>query len=146
MTVSPLLRMPTSMNARDAMLSLLRTRFPFGVSSVELIDTYGPAAKTRIGELRRDGWDIDTSSVDGVACYTLRSLTKGGSDSTLAGCIIRLSERGWSARTHKDASLPEDVLARAEAAALAAYRAVLDAEGCVSAPDDRVDFFAFLDL
>jgi len=140
-----------AMTARDAMLALLRTRFPNGVSSVELIDAYGPAAKTRIGELRRDGWDIDTTAVDGVAQYTLRSLSKGGSDNTIAGCVIRLSERGWSSRTHKDASANEDVLARAEAAALAAYRAVLAGGGFdVAVPegphDDRMDMFSFFDL
>jgi hypothetical protein len=142
---------------RDALLTDLRTRFPNGVSSVELLDTYGPAAKTRIGELRRDGWAIDTTAADGVAVYTLLSLAQGNSDNTLAGCVIRLSERGWSSRTHKDAALhgTGDLLERAEAAALAAYRAVLAGEGhgraaTVAVPpepvDDRIDFLDFLDL
>jgi hypothetical protein len=144
---------------RDALLTDLRTRFPNGVSSVELLDTYGPAAKTRIGELRRDGWAIDTTAADGVAVYTLLSLAQGNSDNTLAGCVIRLSERGWSSRTHKDAALhgTGDLLERAEAAALAAYRAVLAGEGhgraaasAAAVPpepvDDRIDFLDFLDL
>ena len=146
-------RIPAGMTTtRDALLTDLRTRFPNGVSSVELLDTYGPAAKTRIGELRRDGWAIDTTAADGVAVYTLLSLTQGNSDNTIAGCVLRLSERGWSSRTHKDASLPGDVLERAEAAALAAYRAVL--AGHTPAPqalrvvavDDRIDFLDFLEL
>lgn len=151
-------RIPAGMTTtRDALLTDLRTRFPNGVSSVELLDTYGPAAKTRIGELRRDGWAIDTTAADGVAVYTLLSLTQGNSDNTLAGCVIRLSERGWSSRTHKDAGLhgTGDLLERAEAAALAAYRAVLAGEGhgiasAAAAPpepvDGRIDFLDFLDL
>lgn len=156
-------RIPAGMTTtRDALLTDLRTRFPNGVSSVELLDTYGPAAKTRIGELRRDGWAIDTTAAQrkGVAVYTLRSLTQDNSDNTLAGCVIRLSERGWSSRTHRDAALhgTGDLLERAEAAALAAYRAVLAGEGhgraaaaavspSPSGPvDDRIDFLDFLDL
>lgn len=128
-----------------AVLQALRDAFPHGVSSTTLHESCGPAAKSRIGDLRCQGWQIATDEAE-VASYRLTSLARGQADPILAGCTLRLGTRsGWSSRTHRGATLPEAVLEAAQRAAEAAYRAVLtdagyghllDVQGTPTAPSD----------
>lgn len=116
--------------AQHNVLDALKNRYPDGLSRTELVAQCGHTATTRVGELRRLGWDIPAREQrDGEGLYRLASLIQGHPDATLAGCIIRLgSQVGWTARTHQEAQggrYSAQVLERAEAAALAAYQAVL---------------------
>ncbi len=121
--------------ARDAVLDTLRRAYPNGVKSTDLIEQHGPAARSRITDLRNDGWDITTDEVGGVAYYSLASLTKGEAMQVLAGVVLRLDTRvGWTSRTHQEAQegpVSSKVLDEAEAAALAAYKAVIARHGGV---------------
>lgn len=142
------LRKP-SRTAREAVLADIRAAYPRGITTNDLIASHGPAVKTRIGELRADGWEVNTTEADGVAYYTLASTTRGAPTRVLAGCIIREDTKvGWTARTHQDAAggpYPAELLARAESAALAAYRAVLVGAG-VQGMHTPVEEDADLDL
>lgn len=122
--------------ARDAVLDTLRRAYPRGVSTPDLIAEHGVAVKSRIADLRAAGWDITTNEEGGVAYYALGSLVQGPAARITAGCILRLDTRsGWTARTHSEAKggpYSAEVLDEAEAAALAAYKAVLARHGHTS--------------
>lgn len=137
--------------ARREVLDNLKNLYPAGIASTDLLEKHGPAAKSRIGELRADGWIVETEEVDGVAVYRLASLTRGQARTVDAGTIIRHAADGWTSRTHRDAlggPVPEAVLRQAEAAALAAYRAIVDPylapprtheDACIDALVDALD-------
>lgn len=119
--------MTTNAQHRAHILRLLKSHHPMALGPASL-GAVTPRYSARIGELRRDGWEIET--IRGMrgrqAGYRLVSLAKGTPDETLAGCVLRLgSEAGWEARSHQDASYPSDVLSAAQEAALAAYRGVI---------------------
>jgi len=115
--------------AADVVLSTLRHAHPAGVKSTDLIEQHGPAARSRVTDLRNAGWDISTDEVDGVAYYTLVSLIRGEPLRVLGGCVLRLDSKvGWTSRTHTEAQggpYTPEVLDEAEAAALSAYKSVL---------------------
>lgn len=117
--------------ASERILDALRHAYPSGVHSTELQREFGPAAKSRIGDLRREGWRIETIDGEDGATYRLQSLTRGEVETVPAGVVIRHSTReGWTARTHREAEaagvVPAEVLERAQRAALDAYRAIVD--------------------
>lgn len=122
---------PNLSTACEGILAGLVAAFPGSIPSPDLLRDYGPAAKSRIGDLRRAGWRIETGASHGVATYRLVSIHPHEGVEVEAGCTIRHDSRsGWAARTHADAlkiaRVPEAVLREAEAAALAAYRAAID--------------------
>jgi hypothetical protein len=120
-----------SKTSASDVLESLKVVFPSSISSIELIERWGPAAKSRIGELKRAGWDVRSDRSGGVCHYRLQSLRQGPPDVTLAGVTFRLgSSKGWECRTHADAAeggrYTAEQLQKAEYAAIEAYRRVLE--------------------
>lgn len=114
----------------EEVCEVLQKAFPNGVSSVDLLCQCGPCAKTRIGDLRRQGWKIKTSYTAGVASYRLLSRIKADPDPGYAGIVLRYGERsGWKHTTHMEAQhagqVPSDVLQEALDAAFNAYRSIV---------------------
>lgn len=133
---------------REEILRLLFSAHP-GVATPSALEEYTSRYSSRIGELRREGWDIETvPEVEGHrAGYRLRSRQQGKPDVTHAGCVIRHSAvEGWQVRTHREAldaeTVPPEVLARAADAALAAYLAVVSPHLPEPEPDWADDFFS----
>lgn len=119
------------LTASGEVLQTLKAAYPHGVSTLELVKKHGVAVKSRIGDLRLDGWDISTGERGGVAYYSLVSLIQGRPSRVLAGCTIRFDSRdGWTSRSHADGmkygKYSPELLKRAEEAALRAYLQVLD--------------------
>jgi hypothetical protein len=137
---------------------VLLAAYPRAVSSTDLIQQFGPAAKSRIGELRSAGWQITNRAhgggADDVAEYALTSTTRAAADVTFAGVTLKHSSKtGWTARTHGESTLPEAVLVRAQAAAMRAYSEVVNAhmktnscKAAAAADDDSLDLFTFMGL
>jgi hypothetical protein len=92
----------------------------------------GTGFQTRIGELREMGWDVRDRRVGRHRAYWIvGDAPVLDPDPCEAGCTIRRGPRkGWTSRTHGDARrhgvVPAEVLEEAEAAALAAYREVVE--------------------
>jgi hypothetical protein len=138
--VAKTLTAPTKTSCDDV-LKTLRSAYPNGVSTAELVRLHGVAVKSRIGELRLDGWDITTADKSGMAYYTLTSLACGRPSRVLAGCTIRFDNRdGWSSRSHVDGlkygHYSLELLQQAEAAALQAYMSVLNGPPQLPPADD----------
>lgn len=112
-------------------LSALKRAYPGGLTSIELMEITS-RAQARIGELKQQGWSIETiqDGEDSTATYRLSSLIQQEGDDVVAGVTIRLGSRsGWTSRTHREAvggSIPDHVLDEAERAALDAYRGVIE--------------------
>ena len=140
---------PLRATAAKQILTVLLAAYPRAVSSTELIQQFGPAAKSRIGELRSAGWQIaNRSGADDVAEYALTSTTRAAADIVFAGVTLKHSSKsGWTARTHGESTLPEAVLAMAQVAAMRAYSDVINAHmKDRSAADDSIDLLTFLGL
>lgn len=87
-----------SIKSTEYVLELLRTKYPNGVSSTELHSQCGPAAKTRIGELRKEGWQISTIPGSECSTYVLQSLIKLEAKVQEGGFKITKDQRGsWEA-------------------------------------------------
>lgn len=135
-------------------LAALNRAYPAGLTSIELMEITS-RAQARIHELKQAGWDIQTiqDGEDATATYRLTSLQKGEEEQVQAGCVLRLGTRtGWASRTHADAlkegTIPDHVLRKAEASALAAYRGVVEdwQASQVRKPIEKSAFDLFSDL
>lgn len=118
-------------DSKERVLAALKAAYPAGVSTDTLHRTISAAAKTRVGQLRWEGWPIKTKKTAGCSVYTLTSLVQGAPNGVLAGCkVVYTIKDGWQATTHVAAvnaeAVPPKVLEMALAAASAAYRAILD--------------------
>lgn len=120
---------------RTAVLDALRNAFPGAVGPDALFALAGRPYPSRIGELRDQGWQIETGH-EATPSYRLISMIQGTPTRILAGCILRLTDNRtepWTSRTHSEArksqAIEADALADAEQAAADAYRAVLRARG-----------------
>lgn len=58
------------LTASGEVLQTLKAAYPHGVSTLELVKKHGVAVKSRIGDLRLDGWNISTGERGGVAYYS----------------------------------------------------------------------------
>lgn len=116
---------------RASILEELRTAYPSGVATHDLISRHGTCAKTRINELdTEEGYSLENYVMaDNRDGYRLLSLTPGDPLTIYGGCIIRIDNRGTPTRTHQQSTLPDDVLVEAAAAAEAAFRAVIARSG-----------------
>lgn len=133
---------------RGPLLQALMKAFPNGLSpdAVELHG--GKNASARIEELRRSGWKIEATIDPDThrASYRLLSQAPEAPAVIMAGLTMRFDTReGWQCRTHQEAlkgTVSPLVLAKAQEAALTAYKAVLDAHLPESAQtdDDGFDF------
>lgn len=134
--------------ASTEILTALLAAFPKSISSVTLIAEHGPAAKSRIGDLRAAGWVIGSSmGIDGAAEYSLVSTRRGPANIIFAGLTIRHSSKaGWEARTHGESTLPENVLDEAKAAALVEYSRVVNEYMKSNSKDSAMDILDFLGL
>lgn len=140
---------PLRATAAKQILTVLLAAYPRAVSSTELIQQFGPAAKSRIGELRSAGWQIaNRSGADDCAEYALTSTVRAEADVVFAGVTLKHSSKsGWTARTHGESTLPDAVLVMAQAAAMRAYSEVVNAHmKNHSAADDSLDLLTFLGL
>lgn len=146
---------PLRATAAKQILTVLLAAYPRAVSSTELIQQFGPAAKSRIGELRSAGWQIANRSgaaggADHDVCaeYALTSTVRAEADVVFAGVTLKHSSKsGWTARTHGESTLPDAVLVMAQAAAMRAYSEVVNAHmKNHSAADDSLDLLTFLGL
>lgn len=130
---------------RSEILRLLESSYPDVVLPSRL-EEYTTRYSSRIGELRREGWQIETvlEAEGNRAGYRLLTLVQGVADCTHAGCVIRHSAvEGWQVRTHQEAltgeTVPDDVLQRAAEAALEACRQVVEPYLPVCGPDTYPD-------
>lgn len=141
--------------------------YPGKVSSKELQAKIGPAAKTRLNDLKtKFGWDIRCTIGKDSGWYYLETLQPGRATPVLVGVTITYDAgRDWASRTHVSAFdagvVPPEELVRFEAETLARYRAMaepyLQAKGLIAAPvppvapvvpaptvDDALDLLASL--
>lgn len=100
---------------KAAVLRDLRAAYPRGRSTIDLLNIHGTCAKTRIGDLTEDGWDIVAEEVDGAPGYRLASMTRGTADPVEWGLRARLgASTGLKVTTYGTSTLvlPEAVEAR----------------------------------
>jgi hypothetical protein len=100
---------------KAAVLRDLRAAYPRGRSTIDLLNEHGTCAKTRIGDLTEDGWDIRAEEVDGAPGYRLASMTRGTADPVEWGLRARLgASTGLVVTTYGTSTivLPEAVEAR----------------------------------
>lgn len=94
---------PQNSTTLDRILDALRDAGSTGITSTELIEKYGPCARTRGRDLVSRGWDIRTDESGPVAVYTLVSNVQGPPIEIMAGCIVREDPRaGWTLRVHDE--------------------------------------------
>lgn len=71
----------------------LQSRYPDGMTSTYMQETYGPAAKSRIGDLRDAGWQIKTTMQDDQAIYALTSLRQRSASDRHVQLGVRVIQR-----------------------------------------------------
>lgn len=147
-------RSPAYAAKASPLLDALKAAYPYGLSPTQVEEHGGKNSSARVEELRRDGWKIKaTLDPDSHrASYRLLSKTQEAPAVIHAGITMRWDTRaGWTVRTHQEAlkgSVSPKVLAQAQEAALAAYKAVLDKHlPAVQVEEDDFDFGlgAFMD-
>jgi redox-regulated HSP33 family molecular chaperone len=139
---------PLRATAAKQILTVLLAAYPRAVSSTDLIQNFGPAAKSRVGELRSAGWQIaNRAGADDVAEYALTSTTRAAADVVFAGVTLKHSSKtGWAARTHGLSTLPDAVLVKAQDAAMRAYSEVVNAHMKAHSKDSATCVLDFLGL
>lgn len=154
---------PQMSESCQRILDALIEVYPGKVSSKELQAKIGPAAKTRLNDLKtKFGWDIRCTIGKDSGWYYLGSLQQGQATPVLAGVTIAFDRKhGWTSRTHVSAFdaniIPTEELVRFEQDTLARYRAMAEpyliARGLIAAPapvapvptvDDALDILAAL--
>lgn len=117
---------------RQPLLDALLRAYPGSLTPDEVVEHGGKNSSARVEELRRAGWEIQTEIDDTthLASYRLEHQTPASPAVIHAGLTLRWDTRsGWVTRTHQEAlktsRVPADVLAQAQAAAQAAYAAVV---------------------
>lgn len=91
-------------------LADLQSRYPEGMSSTYMQDTYGPAAKSRIGDLRDAGWQIKTTQHDDQAIYALTSLRQRSATDRQVQVGVRVIQRpdgSWEITPYNTALDPD---------------------------------------
>lgn len=123
-------------SASDRILHHLQSIYPASVSSIELIELYGPAAKSRVGDLKRSGWRVSVTHSDACAHYALASLTRGQPLHPMAGVDLRqLHDGTWVALPIRgSASHSPEALAEAAQRALEVFREALSGSGPLQPP------------
>jgi len=117
---------------RQPLLDALLRAFPRSLSPEDVAEYGGKNSSARVEELRRQGWLISTEIDDTthLASYRLEEVAQLAPAVIHAGVTMRWDTRsGWTTRTHQEAlkagHIPAGVLAQAQAAAQAAYEAVV---------------------
>jgi len=130
-------------DSAKAVLRTLRDHHPHGVASTTLQDLHGPAAKTRIGEIRDMGYIVGTDMTHSGAVYTLVSLSPDRRASqartVLKGVKVILRPDGeWVVEPYGTALDPEG-----SAALAAQIREALGLDSARVEQEDEDDEFAF---
>lgn len=117
---------------RQPLLEALLRAYPGSLTPDEVAEHGGKNSSARVEELRRQGWLITTEIDDQthLASYRLEEVAQLAPAKIFAGLTLRWDSRsGWVTRTHQEAlkagHIPSEVLARAQAAAQAAYAAIV---------------------